>query len=257
MVRVRVLLVLLVAVSTCLALGSDDDNEDDAQHRQQRQPPPALPPAAFVLDLAPAAPVATQAFANSSLSSWGGNAAKYAGNNKYHLFASAMTQGCNLGSWKTNSEVIHAVSDTPTGPFKFVEVVLGRWHHNPQLFIHPDGTWMILSMSTVGAGTEARCKHLPLGRSSSEAQLGEVLTEPDVDLIGSRPPWNCTTTGRGYCLSNGAACQRPPGCRVCCGEWTQLHYASGPGGPWTYLNSSQNISIPGQSSSNYQPTPLS
>ena len=108
------------------------------------------PPPPFVLDLAPAAPVATQAFANRTLSSWGGNAAKHT-DGKYHMFAAAMTQGCNLGAWKTNSEVIHAVGDTPLGPFKFVEVLLGRWHHNPQLFVHPDGTWMILSMSTVGA----------------------------------------------------------------------------------------------------------
>ena len=81
-------------------------------------------------------------------------------------------------------------------------------------------------------------------------------TEPAVDLAaavdlvaaasgGGGKPWNCTLAGRGYCLSNGAACSRPPGCRVCCGEWTQLHYAPGPAGPWTFLNSSQNISVPG------------
>ena len=148
-----------------------------------------------------------------------------------------------------NSEVIHAVAATPTGPFAFVSVVLPRWHHNPELFVHPDGTWMILSMSTVGYGTEQKCDS-PLafaGRSSET----EPHTEPVVDLsqhgleLGSGTGWNCTIAGRGYCLSNGEACSRPPGCRVCCGEWVQLHYAPGPEGPWTYLNASRNLSLPG------------
>ena len=85
---------------------------------------------AFVLDLESAAPVAVQAFANRSLSSWGGNVAK-AADGSFHLFAAAMTGGCNLGNWKTNSEVIHGVSDSALGPFRMVSVALPRWHHNP------------------------------------------------------------------------------------------------------------------------------
>ena len=84
----------------------------------------------FVLDLESAAPIAVQAFANRSLSSWGGNVAK-AADGSFHLFAAAMTGGCNLGNWKTNSEVIHAVSDSALGPFRMASVVLPRWHHNP------------------------------------------------------------------------------------------------------------------------------
>ena len=66
-----------------------------------------------MLDLAPAAPVKLQAFANATLSSWGGNAAKGKDGN-YHLFAAAMTSGCNLGSWKSKRQ--HAFSIWPRLP---------------------------------------------------------------------------------------------------------------------------------------------
>ena len=203
---------------------------------------------AFTLDLGPAQPVALQAFANSTLSSWGGNAAKSAGDGKWHLFAAAMTGGCNLGDWKTNSEVVHAVGDSPVGPFRFRDVVLPRWHHNPQLMVHPDGTWLLLTMSTVGAATEKSCRHMPLSARSS---VTAPHAEPTFDVRSaaasnsSSAIWNCSVAGRGYCDSGGTACTRPPGCRVCCGEFVQLHHAPGPDGPWTFLNSSQNLSIPG------------
>ena len=76
-----------------LKADDDDDSSHEDDDAQQAAPP-------FVLDLAPAAPVKLQAFANATLSSWGGNAAKGKDGN-YHLFAAAMTSGCNLGSWKS------------------------------------------------------------------------------------------------------------------------------------------------------------
>lgn len=49
---------------------------------------------------------------------------------RYHLFASAMTNGCGLGAWSSNSRVEHAVSAEPTGPFLFKDVAINTWAHN-------------------------------------------------------------------------------------------------------------------------------
>ena len=35
----------------------------------------------------------------------------------YHLFATEEVFGCGMASWKSNSQVIHAVSSSPSGPF--------------------------------------------------------------------------------------------------------------------------------------------
>ena len=49
------------------------------------------------------------------MSSWGGNVVHDPSTGQYHLFAAAMTQGCNLNTWTSNSLVIHAVANSATG----------------------------------------------------------------------------------------------------------------------------------------------
>ena len=89
-------------------------------------------PEPYVLNLAPAPPPGAQAFHNATLSSWGGNPVRDTAGT-WHLFAAAMTLRCNLGSWVSNSEVIHATAGSPVGPFAFRDVALPPWHHNPQV----------------------------------------------------------------------------------------------------------------------------
>ncbi len=62
---------------------------------------------------------------------------------KYHMFASRWPRGYTFHpGWLTDSEVVRAVSDSPLGPFEFVEVILPRrgqeyWDgcmtHNPRI----------------------------------------------------------------------------------------------------------------------------
>jgi hypothetical protein len=96
----------------------------------------------YKLKLAPAAPLSQQLYRNSSLSSWGGNVL-HAGDEgdiyAYHLFAAGFTNGCGLSGWESNSFVLHAVSQSPVGPFEFHDVALPVWHHNPQAIRAPDG----------------------------------------------------------------------------------------------------------------------
>eukprot|EP01052_Picozoa_sp_SAG31_P021691 SAG31_NODE_1690_length_7524_cov_2.991919_1_plen_136_part_00 len=49
------------------------------------------------------------------VSTWGGSIAGPDGRGLYHMFAARMTYHCGLLSWKTNSEVVHAVSSAPLG----------------------------------------------------------------------------------------------------------------------------------------------
>jgi len=72
---------------------------------------------------------------------WGSSVIK-GEDNRYHMFASRWSNKISFANWVTNSEVVHAVSDTPTGPYKTVNVVLpvrgkecwdGMCTHNPRV----------------------------------------------------------------------------------------------------------------------------
>lgn len=61
---------------------------------------------------------------------------------KYHLFYSRWEKKYSFNAWLTHSEVAHAISDSPTGPWKVVGTVLkgagpGHWDaittHNPKI----------------------------------------------------------------------------------------------------------------------------
>ena len=46
---------------------------------------------------------------------------------RYHMFSSRWPKKYGFGwNWLFNSEIVHAVSDTPEGPYTFVSVVLER-----------------------------------------------------------------------------------------------------------------------------------
>lgn len=46
-------------------------------------------------------------------------------------------QAGGLGAWESNSEVIHAISDRPEGPFRMQSVVLPTQNTNPHLIYDP------------------------------------------------------------------------------------------------------------------------
>lgn len=61
---------------------------------------------------------------------------------KYHLFYSRWKKELSFYAWLTHSEIAHAISDHPAGPWKYVETVLqsrgaGHWDaitvHNPKI----------------------------------------------------------------------------------------------------------------------------
>ncbi|BDD02283.1 glycoside hydrolase family protein [Persicobacter psychrovividus] len=69
---------------------------------------------------------------------WGGSVIESEG--KYHMFYSRWPKKYHFNAWLTYSEVAHAVADSPTGPYKHVDVALperdstfwdGHNTHNP------------------------------------------------------------------------------------------------------------------------------
>lgn len=72
---------------------------------------------------------------------WGSSVVK-GEDGRYHMFASRWSRKLNFGNWVTSSEVVHAVADTPVGPYETVDVVLpargkeywdGMCTHNPRV----------------------------------------------------------------------------------------------------------------------------
>lgn len=86
---------------------------------------------------------------------WGASIIK-SKNGQYHLFYSRWNKKYKFSGWLTHSEIAHAVSETPYGPWKFKEVVLkgrrnGKWDaitaHNPKVKYF-DGKYYLYYIST-------------------------------------------------------------------------------------------------------------
>ena len=102
------------------------------------------------MTLAPAPPVARQAYRNESMASWGGSViADNAGTSphRYHMFASSFAHGCGLMNWQGNSEIIHATSTNPAGPYRFHDVALPSLAHNPEVTQHPGNVPQVVILS--------------------------------------------------------------------------------------------------------------
>ncbi len=70
---------------------------------------------------------------------------------RYHMFADRWARELGFHAWVTNSEVVHAVSDTPEGPYTFADVALpargkeffdGLVTHNPRIIRLEDAYYL-------------------------------------------------------------------------------------------------------------------
>lgn len=81
---------------------------------------------------------------------WGSSVIK-GDDGKYHMFADRWEKVIGFHGWVTHSEVVHAVSDTPEGPYTFSEVALpkrgveffdGLVTHNPRIIRFNGRYWL-------------------------------------------------------------------------------------------------------------------
>lgn len=68
-------------------------------------------------------------FEDSAYFNWGSSIVK-GDDSLYHLFYSRFPKKFGFQSWRTHSEIAHAVAENPAGPYKFREVVLSRRNAN-------------------------------------------------------------------------------------------------------------------------------
>lgn len=98
-------------------------------------------------------------FENDSLFTWGASPVK-GEDGKYHLFYSRWHKRYSFNAWVTHSEIAHAVSDKPFGPYKFSGVALpargaqywdGHYTHNPHIHRF-DGKYYLYYTGNFGDG---------------------------------------------------------------------------------------------------------
>ena len=72
-------------------------------------------------------------------SSWGGPIQQDPTTGTYHMWPSQMLGHCGLNTWASNSQIMHATSPNPLGPYEWQNVVFDSFSHEPDVKITPDG----------------------------------------------------------------------------------------------------------------------
>lgn len=169
-------------------------------------------PGAFIDRLLPA-PVGG-GFAMDDYWVWGSSVIK-GEDGKYHMFADRWAKDLGFGAWVSNSEVVHAVSDTPAGPYVFSDVALpvrgvdyfdGLVTHNPRViffegiyYLYYFGTTYDFPVPTAGCKWEddwfeRAWMNKRIGVASSKSLFGP-WKRMDRPVIEPRPGhWDATIT---------------------------------------------------------------
>lgn len=209
---------LLAAAAASAAAGSGCRTDDDCQLNgvcnggSCRCDPGWMGGNCSVLDLRPASPIGAYGW-SPNVSSWGGNAVEYEG--QYHLFAAEMFNHCGLAHWGTNSQIMHAVSGSPAGPYKRVETVVGSFAHNPEVVYTPGGgnaTFVLFHITHHDPVDIPDCTTDPTGHSGTKPNGG---TANGGNIRAAPTPAGPWETANGGC--NNAGPYRHPN-----GTWYQL-----------------------------------
>lgn len=139
---------------------------------------------------------------------------------KYHMFASSWIAGHPLSSWATNSTIVHAVSETPEGPFHYLAEALpprgeGHWDgsmtHNPTIHRHED-TFILFytgSFHTCSGDFDRNMyealAHKRIGIATSKSVYGPWTRYDEPILQPRENKWDAFIT------SNPAPCIEPDG----------------------------------------------
>ncbi len=145
---------------------------------------------------------------------------------KCHLYASAWPVETGHDGWVTHSSIVHAVSDSPLGPFEFCSVVLGPqeadvWDrdvaHNPTI-IQANGKWYLYYTGNRGNGEFWNHRnHQRIGVAVASHPQGPFERAEPVLLPGKEGTWDdllttnpsCTQTpdGRFIMIYKAVSCQ--------------------------------------------------
>ena len=65
----------------------------------------------------------------------------------WHMWSAEMVNGCGIWAWCSNSQIVHAVSDSPTGVFTRKAVAFPPWSHEPTVARAPTGEYVMFFTS--------------------------------------------------------------------------------------------------------------
>ena len=97
------------------------------------------------LDLLPVDSL-TPAYGSNGTTSWGGSVVK-SSTGSFHMFAAEMANSCGMTTWATNSIIVHAVANSPEGPYQRREVVMPPFAHNPTALQAPVNNYVCYIIS--------------------------------------------------------------------------------------------------------------
>lgn len=113
-------------------------------------------------------PVPPQAkFQSAEHYTWGGSMVSDT-EGRYHLYYSRWPHSAGFEAWVSHSEIAHAVSDEPTGPYQHVDVALrvrgarywdGLCTHNPTVHVF-GGKYYLYYMGNTGDGRNAKALNM-------------------------------------------------------------------------------------------------
>lgn len=167
-----------------------------------------------------ARPAATsRAFYRPNSSSWGGSPT-LGTDGRYHMYASSFINHCGFSAWEHNSEVVHASSANPEGPFIADDIASPPWTHNPTVTRTNDTTGGLYVLYHLGVGRPNGSPHtncsrgVTHGRTSAAATAIAATPPPPVTPLLPSVSWSTSPSGpwqtqsgtrEGWALNNPAA----------------------------------------------------
>ncbi len=217
------------------------------QEETPEDPAPAVQPESLDLQswIRPVPPTAV--LREEAYFVWGGSVVR-AGDGRYHMFYSRWRKEHGFNAWVTHSEVARAVSDSPIGPFKHVDVALpergpkhwdGHCTHNPTAYRFGDKYYLYYTgnygdrQPTEGLNWSHR-NHQRIGVAVAERPEGpwRRFDQPVIDISRDKDAPDSLMT------ANPAATQRPDGSILlvykCVSQYRPLPF----GGPVVHLAAS-------------------
>ena len=163
-----------------------------------------------LLNLKPARPSPHAGYDEHGTSSWGGSIVEDPAGGLWHMYVSRMAGHCGLNAWQQASEIIHATSIDPVGPYVYNETIMGVFAHGPSVRATPKGYMMMhLGCGVPFVPPFNDCKNgiTPKGHGSAgfEGNITRACTEFNVSVMTASSlsgPWSASspvhlTTGWG------------------------------------------------------------
>lgn len=177
-----------------------------------------------------------------NITSWGGNA--IFDGQRYHLFVAVMTNGCSLRAWTRNSRVDHATSFKITGPYKYKDVAINTWSHNPAPISLPDGTYAIIHIGD-GSGQPDGGENCSVVDASVYRRRAQAATGSSIHISQSLDgPWvPLETNSLNSCNNPSPYVHRNGTIFIVCNN-NRLLRSMSISGPWTVVTSLQHLGGP-------------